>query len=275
MKSPLALLGAFVAFGFAAASAQVSIGSDYYVRPYLNLNTGGIIDGLMVGGSTSSSQSFADGTRTLFSEADLGNGALRYLVDVNGPNQSGVGLAEFGDRLTFTGGAGTDVILGLGVDGRLFTDDGALPGTTLQLFANAAFAIFDPGVASWNNWVELANNGSAVYFDSWFEDLRPDTSVDLEVSEFLGTTITLASNHQSFDVFYRIQGAIATNENPVHATLDFSNTATASVDTAPGVDFSSESTVFLTGYNVPEPSTALCTMLAMGVFAGRRRRPLA
>ncbi|WP_188946532.1 hypothetical protein, partial [Polymorphobacter multimanifer] len=113
----------------AALTINTAANAAYFVRPYLSYD-GEIVDGLILNGDTSSSQSFSNGFVSLQSEANLSDGTVKAYLDMSGPSTSfGIAAGVIGERIRYFGETGTDVEFNFNIDGTISAYQDLLGGT--------------------------------------------------------------------------------------------------------------------------------------------------
>jgi hypothetical protein len=267
-RLPAALLIAAALLGVTATAH-----AGYFVRPFLSLG-GSVVDGLEQNGATQRTENFSS---LLRAEVSLNQGTIRNYLELTGPGNSGQAAGVMGDRLTFRGASGTTVDFGFRFDGNIQAParDPAL-GSTLQIGVFANLFVFDASAnATYANFNELP--GALVSQTRFLQFNNPSEPLDLSVLEdLMGSVDITVGGANSFDVFYSLSVFASLNGNPGTVTMDFLNTGTARVGTAPGVSFSSDSGVFPGSTDAPglvsEP--AIGALLALGLWGAvvMRRR---
>jgi hypothetical protein len=253
--------------------APESADATYFIRPFVQLGGGGLIDGLDENGATQGSVNF---TSDATAAVDLDDGTARAFLDITGPNILGQAGGIFGETVTFNNAVGTTADFSFDFDGNLVTSGVNPMGSILQIGVSAALRVFESGSGA--DYTNFLSHAGALVSDSVTLDFT-DPLVDLDevVDEILSGSLTVAAN-TSYDVFASLVVFTSTNLNPVNVVMDFDNTGTFGIDTAPGVTYTSASGVFLgaTGVTVTQvPEPAMMSLFGIGI-AGiavlRRRR---
>lgn len=265
----LASLSAF-AFALTLPSAAQA---DYFVRPYLTLGAA-VIDGIETNGATQRSESF---TNDLQVNIDLADGTVKNYIKLTGPDSGGSGIAQaagiMGDRVTFNGAEGTTVDFSFDFDGYLSAParDPSY-NSTLQLAVFANLYVFDADAGA--TYLNFSSLGGALVSQSLFLNyLNPAEPIDEFISRTLAGSVLVTGN-SSFDVFASLSLSAIVGNNPATVEMDFLNTGTFGIQTAPGVSYTSDSGVFLTDQPpaVPEPATWAMLIGGFGLIGGAMRR---
>jgi hypothetical protein len=299
-RLPIGLLTAafgstYIAFGTVLLSIAASADATTWVRGRGQVPPGSQIDPLYQANRpqplipTISTGQFTDAQKGVFSQADLGNAALRARAYVAGGSGSVSANPELGDRLTFNNitGAPSTFEFSYDIDGTI--KSGATPfpvqqtfpgvGTFKTTFVQFAVHIFaggtvgpsNSGARSWNNHL-----GEALFSQTkdlnGFPTSGTISSLNNNYSDNISGSVPVPVGLSDYDIVLVL--AVAANvPSGVDSSIDmdFRNTALLDITSSPG--YFSESNVFLTGVNiVPEPATL--GLMAMLVAATRRRRRL-
>ena len=271
-------LAAAVPAFFTVSVGLLSAGTDYHIRPYVGL-VEGPIDGIQENSATSGTEQFFDATREGYSSVDLGTGTLETLsaidTSVLGGSASVVGLAEFSETFTIRNAAGTSFGLGFDFDAVIEADAHSVMGdpAPYTLFFTANLAVFEPGVADWDTWFDLATNtDDELFFDTFTETYsKPDMDIDDSIGDSLSFDAVLPDNDESFHVFSRIQIGTLAN-TPQTAFIDASNTGVLDFSADPSATVYSASGVFPGTLPIPEPSGMVFVMLGAASLGIRRLR---
>ena len=250
--------------------ATTAAQAGYFVRPYVSLGAG-VIDGYEANGATERQESFAT---ALQAQVSLDQGTIRNYLEVNGVRGQSAGV--MGDRLTVDNAEGTQMAFAFNFDGNI-TAPARDPNlnSTLQIAIFASLYVFDSSVgATYLNFDLLP--GALVGQRRALDFSNPTEALDTFVDDTLSGSFIVGAGRRSFDVFMSLAIVVSPNNNPGTVTMDFMNTGTARVDTAPGVVFTSDSGVFLGSAQtlpVPEPGTYLLMSLGLvAVLRASRRR---
>lgn len=236
---------------------------------------------------TVSTGQFNDGQKGVFSQADMGNGALRGRAFVNGGSGNTAANPVLGETVTFYNGEAEPVVVDFSyaVDGRIWTTGSGVPvqttypgvGTYRTTFAQFAVHIFDGHsvgpIGTAESWQGQISN-------ALFSQVKDIAGVPLTgtligngelLEDSISGTLTLQPGYNFFDIVLVL--AVVANVQPgVNATIDmdFSNTAALTIDSPVG--YSSQTGVFLTGVNyVPEPMAGAVGLLAAPLLMRRRK----
>lgn len=288
-SSLLLLVAAVVITGSNAADAG-------WIRGKGGVGGGATVDPLIQGVNpipTISTGQFNDGQKGFFSQADLGNGALRASVYVAGGNGSINANPVYGETITFnnTTGAASAWDFEFSIDGNVEAGSPGFPveqtfgtNTFRTTFVQFGIHIFEGGTVgpagSANGW--NTQLGNALFSEVKFVDGFPLTgnleNINQYLTDSISGSIDLDLGLNSFDIvaIMSVTGSIPSNINSSF-NFDFTNTASLEIDSP--IDFVSDSGVFLTGNNnvaaVPEPSTfALLGIggIALVGYGVRRKR---
>lgn len=243
--------------------------ASYFVRPFVQQFPAALIDGLQQNGPTQSSQNFGTDFEA---EVDLNDGSVSAYVNIPGALQGGQAGGSFGERVQFNNAAGTMVDFAFAFEGDISVSDllpGPLPtGLSISVFATLFVHDVSTG-ATWNNFTSIGGEliGMSL-FDNSFGTPGGSTPTQTfwNVDEVLSGSLLIGTNSQ-FDVFASLSVAAASNNNDVQIELDFSNTGTFGIDTAPGVTYTSDSGVFLDATGVTPPAVVPLPP-ALPLFAG-------
>jgi len=273
------------------AFAGPSGAATYFVQDRISSNNPLLTlrGGLEEDGQTNKSTSYVNGTTLIKTNAKLGEGTLHGQLQSNEIGAIHGMTATFGDRVTITGGAGTNVDFKLSYNIAVdATTDLANPAASMLLTGSTRFAVFDPAIgASAGNWKSLA----FPIFGGPERTLGKDLASfgygpgDLPISDVLSGTLSftlpVTSDTQSFDFFADLTTTIIAGNNTM-IDLDLEVDGFASLGLADGVTITSGSGAFLTqGANaapqaltpVPLPASATLLLGALGLLGwGSRRR---
>jgi PEP-CTERM motif len=246
--------------------------ADYFVRPYVQMGAS-VIDGYEKNGATERSENF---TSALQAEVSLNQGTIRNYLEVTGPGASAQATGVMGDRISVNNAAGTQMQFFFNFDGTIEAParDPNL-NSFLQIGVFANLYVFDSSAgATYTNFDVLP--GALIGQSRFLQFNNPTEPLFASVLEELSGSFAVVGNgRQSYDVFYSLAIFVAPNNNPGTITMDFLNTGTAQITTAPGVVFTSESGVFLGSgptLPVPEPGTSVLMALGLlGIFSATRR----
>jgi hypothetical protein len=247
----------------------------YFVRPFTQIDGGGLIDGLIENGAPSASHHF--GTEYQ-STVNLADGTVKSYLDYQGPAAFSQVGGSFGERLTFSNAQGTNIDFSFAFDG-IINASPVLPGSgqPLTMIVSSTLYVHDPGTgATWQNFNTIG--GELIGESSFDQSLGdpPGDFINKPFADILSGSLAVGTQ-DTFDVFASLSLLVST-QDPTHVTMDFLNTATFGVQTDPGVNFNSASGVFLTGatstpLQVPVPGAmALVTMGLLGLRVIPRRQ---
>lgn len=265
------------------------LGSNYYVRPGLRVNyPAEFQDGIEVNGATTKTQ-VQGAIGNSRSRVSLDEGTVKMYIDSQGNNINLQTFGGFGERVTVTGGAGTNWSFSFAVDGYLETQGGAprIEGVPDPLwFYDIGLAIYEPGVATYNtfNSVELRTSSANLFYgyDSELRGINSDLEFEIQ-DAFLSIDgfIPLASNFEVFDIFVFTNIIVdpEIGDGLENYIADFENTASYSQEFAPGVEAFSSSGRFLGLTTAPQepPGTpvslpAPAMLMGIGLCLLRLRR---
>jgi len=274
-----------------------------FVRPTGVLPPGASEDGLIQAippnqlVPTINTVQFSNAQRGYFSQADLGNGALKGRAFVN-TSGSGTGNANvnprYGDTITFNAPTADTWNFTFDIDGTVTTSGDPIPifqtfpgaGTFKTTFVQFALHIFEGNTVSaigtnpGNGLVPwLDARGAALFSQTKTLQFSPGgdnpgdvlDNVNLALMDSISGSLALTAGINSFDLVavLGVSGDVPTGLSSSF-DLDFSNTASLNITS--GVPFTSNSGVFLTGQNntnaAPLPGTAALLLLGL---AGIRR----
>ena len=274
--------------------AGVTAAEASWVRGRGNVNNVGLLDNLKVSqpssplAQTIAAVQFNDAQKGMFSQSDLGNGALRGRAFVTGGSASAGANPVLGETITFnnTGNASTwDFSFDL--DGTVETGTNPFPieqdfgaaGIHRTTFIQFGIHVF-PGhtvgpQGSQNAWNQNLNTAlfTQVRLVNGFPTTGMLENFSASIADVISGSLPVQPGINSFDVvtIMSIQGNIPST---VDSSFDFNflNTAALTIDSP--VPFTSESGVFLTGTNnIPEPATiSLIGLATLAWTACRRRR---
>ena len=284
----LAIAGGMLLFATAADATT-------WVRGRGTILPGGLVDPLIIvgpGTPTVSTGQFNDGQKGFFSQADIGNGALRGSAYVNAINGGGFGSAGanpiMGESVHFnnTTGATSSWDFSYDIEGVINTvgelietgvDSNGNPfnrfgvGGSVHIFAGGTVGPF----GSADSWVGKLDQAlftqTLTLLPTELDDLD-----DLSLSGSIAGSLDLAPGMNDFDIvlLLTIVGNITSGNPAASFDFDFANTATFGIDSP--VAFTSDSGVFLTGENrladVPVPATLPLLAAGLALFATYRRR---
>ncbi|QIE57451.1 hypothetical protein G5B40_19575 [Pikeienuella piscinae] len=258
--------------------------ASYFVRPFIQVGGGGLIDGLQQNGATNASQNFGTNFQ---STVDLDDGTVKARTNIPSAQSNGQSGGSFGERVAFSpDAAGTTVSFSFDFDGTIEVSDllnGPL-ATGYSAFVFANLFVYDSSAgATYQNFNTL---GGALISRSFAQDYGTSSgatpsSTFFDIDQTLSGSITVEANKQ-YDVFASLSVAAATNQNDISIMMDFMNTGTFAIDADPGVTYTSSSGVFLdsTGVTpsaVPVPAALPLLLGGLGLlgFVSRRRRAAA
>jgi hypothetical protein len=254
-----------------AATFSTAAQADYFIRPYVQLGAG-VVDGLDVNGETEGSAFF---TNDLQAKVDLTTGTVHNYLKITGPDAGGSGFGQsagiFGDRLHFDAAQGSNIGFSFGFDGTIKSPARVVPTSTQQIGVIANLRVFDISAgATYQNFTSLSG---ALVSDSVFLDFsNPSAPIDEMIARTLAGSLTVAGN-ATYDVFASFSMFASLNENPVTVEMDFLNTGRFGIQAGPGVSYTSDSGVFLTGGSAAVPEPASWAMMIAGfALAGRALR---
>lgn len=274
--------------GLAAATiAAVTLGSspifagtvshDYYgLRTVLNYSAG-VIDSKSENDKTSDSQQYNNAPTSIQGRISLAEGSLRAFNSTSGGGQPALSNTQFGDTVTFNGGAGTSAEFTLDVDGMIRADAFTAGLNSYQAYAlTARFALFSASSgATIDTWYDMSfGTGTHTALDTdifALSEVNNISDVNLAVEETLFVSTTLASNAEALRFFGQLDVVAIRNSNPGTTELDFMNTAQLGINTDPGVTFTSASGVLLMA-PVPLPASGVLLAGTFAAFAAMRRR---
>ncbi|WP_340108796.1 PEP-CTERM sorting domain-containing protein [Pikeienuella sp. HZG-20] len=265
---------------------QSAEAASYFVRPFIQVGAGGLIDGLQQNGATNASQNFGTNFQ---STVDLDDGTVKARTNIPSAQSNGQSGASFGERVAFSpDAAGTNVSFSFDFDGTIEVSDllnGPLAtGYSAFVFANL-FVYDSTAGATYQNFTSL---GGALISRTFAQDYGTSSGATpsntfFDVDRTLSGSITVEANKR-YDVFASLSIAAATNQNDISIMMDFMNTGTFGIDADPGVTYTSSSGVFLDSTGVtpppsPVPVPAALPLLLGGLgllgFVSRRRRAAA
>lgn len=269
----IAVSGAMAAFGIGLLPID-SARADYYVRPLVQIGPGEIIDGYEANGATSASQNF---TSDLRASVDLSSGTVKTYLNVQGPAPFTQTGATFGDRLTFSSNAlGTTANVSFAFDGQINADawDPEL-NSTMQFGVLATLYVYEAGSgATYQNYGATSLDAYKAFGQSKFISFtNPATDFSQAINDAIFGSFTIGEG--AYDIFTGLTVFAVTNSNPVNIEMNFLNTGTFGIQTAPGVTFSSDSGVLLTAgpvNAVPEPASWAMMIGGFGLIGGMLRR---
>lgn len=301
-KSMLLLATGLVTFAVVSESAfAVPIDANYFVRPFLQVGSAIVQDGLQTNGpieatqtqnlvgSSTSTVNLAEGTVKMY--AEVANAAQPILTN------SGV----FGERLTIQGGQGTNWNMDFTLDGSVTGDLGSRAAGSPDpfVFYNMKIAVFEAGVADYSNFWGIATNPCWGQDPSNCTEVYPlnkvsvsesidipydpaETSYFLDIYETISASVLLLTNNALLDLFVSANVAVVlsggVSSGVVNYSSDFSNTAAFSQTFAPGVIAYSSSGQFLglpappPPAQVPTPGTLAMLMIGLLGLMGRSIR---
>ena len=258
--------------GGIAGQAQAA----WFVRPYVQQGAR-VVDGYQKNGDTSAGVNFGSEFQ---SEVDLASGTVRTFVEVTGPDSGGSGFGQalgvFGDRMTFNGAGGEQVDVSFDFDGMITAParDPQL-NSLMQIGVSASLWVYDAAAgATYQNFTSrggaLVSQSLSLNYSNPTDDLNAFVQRSLSGSFTIGT-----DGRAAYDVFVVLATFVSMNSNPGTVTMDFMNTGTFGVATAPGVTFTSDSGALLgsgqTGA-IPEPGTWALMIGGFGIAGSMLRR---
>ncbi|QIE55447.1 hypothetical protein G5B40_08245 [Pikeienuella piscinae] len=272
-------VAAIAALGFGAPANAAS----YFVQHSINAN-GPVSIGTEIDGATRQSMSHTDARGAITTNANLANGTLAGTLSSSGEDAIRGVSSRFGDRVTITGGAGTNVDFNFDFDGGIDMSADSLGNIPILLSGSFRYAIFDPSAgANAGNWTSMSfpifsgtdrSLGKDIVSFSYRTDALPVSDL---FDELLSVTLPVVSDEQSFDIFASLTATLLSGDNAIDLALNLSSVA--SLGLASGVTIDSASGVFLTeGPNaapqtvaaVPLPASAPLLLGALGLLAWRR-----
>ncbi len=267
-----ALLSTF----FVAATAQA-----YFVRPYVQLPPGEVIDGLEIDGATSRTEQFGDAFRPVRSSVDLATGQIKLFAQSNGVNGVTLGAGAhgiMGDRIKITNGIGTTAHFTWGLDATVNIDWFQNTLDKKRVFYGAFMAIYDAGIADHTDWNGSKKDQALFVEDTVYQiDDPTEDVVDFVIDLDVIADIEITKPNQEFDVFYNVFMLTGDSNEWMGFTLDGWHTAQAGLTLAPGVTMTSASGVFLSRAPggpspVPEPGTMVLFGAGLSGLLGLRSR---
>mgnify|MGYP001145374971 CR=1 FL=1 len=267
-------------------------GYEYFIRPVIQYD-GAVIDGLDLDGASAGAEVFNDGTTSLQTALDLGNGTIKLFASMWGPSESyGIATGILGDVIRYTGAEDVPVSFRFDYDTLVTTEQQAYEGADpfSRYFAiEAYFAVYDASSsASWDNWTSFGEHADeALYTGFQFVNFNEDPDPDISswFSGGLGADDLFLISGQSYKVYAAYNLVLAPGGDYIgEITLDALNTAAIGID-APGGAFTSLSGSFL-GFEktpgddggppvvpgVPEPASWAMLLLGFGLVGGTVRR---
>lgn len=275
--------------------AQVMAAQATWVRGRGNTNLTGILDQLIVGMPPNppmpsvATVQFNDGQKGMFAQSDLGNGALRGRAFVAGGSGSAGANPILGETLTFNNTTGSESSWDFTFEFNGTVQTGANPFPIIQDFGGGqvlrttsiSFGIhIFPGhtvgpFGSEESWVDQLES-TALFTQGKDIDGFPTSgnlqSFSANLSDEISGSLPLQPGVNTFDVV-TIISVLGNIPSTTDSSFDFNFLDTAEISIDSEVPFTSDSGLFLTGNNIPEPaSIALLGIAAIGsIVVGRRR----
>jgi hypothetical protein len=277
---------ATAALVLASTSANAS-----WVQGYAGVFPGATIDPLYQSGPftplapTVSTGQFTDAQKSVYSQADIGNGALRASLAAAGSGVSLTANPRLGETVSFRNDSAETSTWNFSydVDGTVTSGSTPIPiiqdfggagsfRTTYIQFAVHIFAGHTVGpVGSANAW--NTHLSSALFSQTkdmtGFPTSGNLSSFNADLTDSISGSLPLPTGVNEFDVVLVLNltaGIPSTTNSSIN--MDFTHTAQFGVDSS--APFSSDTGYFLTGNNVvPEPATALAVI---PLFVASRRR---
>lgn len=259
--------------------------ASYFVQPIVTVFPGAFINGLEIDGATSRDEGYNNAPTSVNTAVDLEAGTIRGNVEVGGGGlPSGSSQGRFGEQVTFQNADDTTVNVIFSYEGFVYSParDPNL-NSLLQISVDAYIAVFDPAVgATASTWFNksFGNEGDQTIFkDRITRDYSNPTEIlDESIFDSLEAPLSVTASRRSFDIFVNLTLIANPNSNPGPVILDFLNTGTLSIETDPGVTYTSLSGVLLesTGVTVV-PAPGALPLLLSGVafvagFGARHKR---
>ncbi len=233
---------------------------------------------------------FNDAQKNVFSESDIGNGALRgSLSIINGTGALTVN-PRLGETVAFnnTTGQPQQWNFDFAIDGTVTTSGDPVPitqffpgvGTLTTTFVSFALHIFPgntvsptkspnnpPPVPLHKDWQQAIADGEALFSETRRLDFGTGTNfldnVNLVLNDSISGSLSLPLGLSSFDVVLLAGlGTSVPGTQNSSIVMDFSRTAAFSI-TSP-VPFTSQSGLFLTGRNASAPAPDGLALLGLG-----------
>jgi hypothetical protein len=240
-------------------AALVVTEPNYFVRPALRVGFGELIDGITVNGDLQSTQDQGV-VGYSSSEVDLSEGTVKMYSSESSLLQGLQTFGSFGERITITGGAGTNWDLSFAVEGMLNilgggpVLDSEQPATLLY---NVGIAVYQAGQVQWNNFVNNPNFDPLLFQFQETVDILDgsDSFSEMNVYEEVFGSVTLASDYEVFDIFAYTNMIVTphTGNGIVEYEADFTNTARFGQTFANGAQGFSSSGSFM-GLTTPPPA---------------------